>query len=338
MFVFCDEIFKENGNYNIENIKTLSYSSFALLFLCIIPMCGIPGFEITYMYGKVHLISSILVKSTNILLFFKLFKQMHQTQFTKLQIKHIIFFPCIIFLLPSTITIIKICYLILYILIALLLHAILQQYRLCKNFNFTNIIGYIRKIPAPQSMQNVKKTIYIYLLLFGILNIAIFNPQFLYNLLAHFKFNYNEMHFLFLLLFGCFLLLYKGLPSKLAGLLLISIYMTNEYIKFGGVDIAVTNIIVDIIITYLIIKSKINFNVNKQSIPGSIFSFLHSMLLAICLISCFKIPSKIVQYPANTTVNDIVVHYRVLDTLGETLTLLVIAYAIQLISNRKKHH
>ncbi|USO00583.1 MAG: hypothetical protein H6845_02085 [Alphaproteobacteria bacterium] len=121
----------------------------------------------------------------------------------------------------------------------------------------------------------------------------------------------------------------KDTAHKLITISAISLSITLNYIKFGGVDITVTNIIADFLTTYLIIKSGKSIHMQKFNLARLLISFF----LALSIFSLYSKPATFLIYKQQTNVNDIVVFYRFMDTIGETLVILIIG-AIALLTKK----
>ncbi|QEK37796.1 hypothetical protein FZC35_00095 [Candidatus Cytomitobacter indipagum] len=341
MFIYCDEIFRKNKSYNIRDVNSISFSSFLLLILCSIPMCGIPGFMASAVYGskvflqnKINYILMLIIKSFNILIFVKLFIQISNLIRSKkiefFSYLHVLLLPCLLFLAPSGF--IKTNYFILSILFSFLLSKFALKSE--SNFNVVKLFGSLIEMAKIPSKKD-----YIFYLSFLLIFIAAVGNFYECNVFDNFlmHFNVEDIIFYAFLIFGCFFLLQDGIFKKLSGFWLISIFTTNEYMKFGGVDIVVTNILADVIVSYLLIKSFMNFDHKDNNMIRFIRSVPINATISFCCISFFKISSKIVHYNSSISVNDIVVFYRILDTLGETLVLLIVGLCINFLIAKDRY-
>ncbi len=312
LFIICDYIKKTSQTYSINKIKEMPYSIIIVLFIISVPMCSIPGFYANTFYDKSNIIWTI-VKSINFMILIKLFYRFKYIKITKFYMQHILFFPCIIFLLPYFISFQTIIYFFIVCLASLLIYIPLPKFNINIAESIYSALKYI-------SISKNIKFIYIYLAIlisnFGIQNLI--NKRYM---IPVFEIDYM---FLLIILMGCLLLLYQTKITIIAGLNLISICVSNLYMKHGGIDIVVTNILADIVLTYLIVKSKFEF----EKSPIKKINLFISFLLTVFLYSGFKTSQGII-YAKNISVNDIVVFYRFLDTLGEIFVLLIIALCIK---------
>ncbi len=311
LFVVCDYFMKKHKTYSLENISIIPSSIFIILIAAAIPMCSV-GAYITNLSSKINLLTGVMVKIINFIVCIQIFQQIRTV--SKFYLPHILFLP-ILFLIPHSIAIKPICYFAAIGVISFALYNFKSLFIKVSINIAKSIYNLLNKVNAPKNEISIYISLAIFICYFTHkLHVSYFIPEIKANAL-----------YLFILMVGCISILQNSKASILIGLNLISLCVTSFYIKHGGVDIAVTNILVDIIITYLIIKSGLEFKNNK-------FNFIH-FFIAICisliLCSMFLKCSYGIIYPHGTIVNDVVVFYRLLDTLGETLVFFVLALCIK---------
>ncbi|QEK39158.1 proton-conducting transporter membrane subunit [Candidatus Nesciobacter abundans] len=153
---------------------------------------------------------------------------------------------------------------------------------------------------------------------------------------------YDKLFFLFVFT-GCLCVFSRNKLNIIVGLNFIGLGVTSFFMRYGGSDIAVTNVIADILITIILLNND-KFWKNDHRIVFSskilkilFYSFLFSAFIVAKNPALWQSVSSGFYFPSETTVNDVVINLRLFDTWGETLVFLISGIVISSQIKNKKY-